>query len=55
MFSEGMELMKKVVDLKKWPQSVPQPSMEEVLKKRKEKRKERIDETKRKVNQLRNK
>lgn len=47
--------MKKIIDLRKWPKSVPQPSMEEVLKRKKEKREEKIRNTKRKIDKIRNK
>ncbi|WP_209125740.1 hypothetical protein [Alkalihalobacillus sp. BA299] len=45
--------MKKVVDLRKWPESLPQPSMDEVLKKKKEKRKKKIEDTQREIDKIR--
>ncbi|UOE92152.1 hypothetical protein [Alkalihalobacillus sp. LMS39] len=45
--------MKKVVDLMKWPRTVPQPTMDEVLKRKKEEREKKINETMRKVNEIR--
>jgi hypothetical protein len=44
---------KKVVDIKSWPTTVSQPSIEEVLEKKKNHRKKRINETKEKVNKIR--
>ncbi|GGC87944.1 hypothetical protein GCM10007216_18350 [Thalassobacillus devorans] len=46
--------MKKVIELRKWPQSVPQPSIDEVLKRKKKNREEKIKETKRKIEKIRN-
>jgi hypothetical protein len=46
---------KKVVNMRSWPTTVPHPSIDELLNKKKKQRKERIEETKEKVNRSRGK
>ena len=46
---------KNVVNIRSWPTTVPQSSIDEVLQKKKKQRKERIEETKEMVNRIRGK
>lgn len=54
MYIERVNTLKNVVDLKKWPQSVPQPSMKEVMENKKAKRKKKINDLKKEIAEIRN-
>lgn len=50
-----INVMKKITNLREWPKSVPQPYIEEILKRKKKKREEKIRDTQSKIDKIRNK